>query len=688
MKKLFFGLLFFTNTVFIYSQECGTDIAYKQLILSNPYYKTNKERLDSICSHKANEIISRQGESSAAVKTIPVVFHIMHNYGQENISDAQVIDAVQRLNADFRKLRSDTNLIAPTFKSIAADCEVEFKLAQKDPNGDCTNGITRTQTLLTYNGNDNVKQLINWEHTKYLNIWVVSNINIGTASVAGYAYYPGLGNNMDGIVVLSDYVGGIGTSMPAHSTTLTHEVGHYLDLPHTWGSSNICGDTNNCQIDDGINDTPNTIGNCHSCNLNANTCGFIDNVQNFMEYSSCRMMYTLGQKAWMDAALNISWTGRQNLWSASNLLATGVNGSSPLCSPVADFFASSQMVCVGTPVSFYDNTWNGVPATWHWSFPGASISTSTNSSETVTYATPGVYTVSLTVYNAAGADSIGKTGYITVNSTVATHTASSYSEGFEGLPVPNNDWTVYDAGGANAWNTTNATSYTGSKCIYLHNFSNNTIGTVDEFISKGFDLTKIASPLASFMLSYAQKYNEDDLLEVYASSNCGTTWSLRYSTAGDYLETANPTPTTPFTPSAQTNWRKEYVNLSPFINSNNVILKFKFTGKGGNNIYIDDINIASYYFGISDNNRDNSSLIIYPNPIEETSQVKIYINEKCNTKLTIFDIAGREVSVVAQGNFSEGEYLFDINKHNFDKGIYIIRLDTGAKSINKKIIID
>ena len=69
------------------------------------------------------------------VYTIPVVFHIIHNNGPENISDAQVIDAVRILNEDFNRLNPDWPNVRPDFLPLVADVGVEFKLAKRDPQG-------------------------------------------------------------------------------------------------------------------------------------------------------------------------------------------------------------------------------------------------------------------------------------------------------------------------------------------------------------------------------------------------------------------------------------------------------------------------------------------------------------------------------------------------------------------------
>ena len=255
---------------------------------------------------------------------IPVVFHVIHYNGPENISEAQIMSGLEVMNADFRKLNSDIDDVIDDFTDVAADIEIEFRLAQIDPSGNCHTGINRIVSPLTYIGDGDVKDLIQWPRNSYLNIWVVENAN----GAAGYSLYPssvngnqGAGN--DGIVVAHDYTGNMGTSNVYRSRTLTHEVGHWINLRHTWGNSNSPGDPENCDMDDNVDDTPTTSG-WTSCNVNGETCGSLDNVQNYMEYSYCGRMFTDGQRLRMRAAMNSSTAQRNQLWTPANLEETGV----------------------------------------------------------------------------------------------------------------------------------------------------------------------------------------------------------------------------------------------------------------------------------------------------------------------------------------------------------------------------
>ena len=123
-------------------------------------------------------ILNNSSKENTSIITIPVVVHIVYYNNTENISDNQIFSQIDILNEDFRRLNADTTNTPAGFLPVAADCEIEFCLAQKDPNGNTTTGITRTQTSQTsFSTNDDVKYTASgghdaWNSSEYLNIWV------------------------------------------------------------------------------------------------------------------------------------------------------------------------------------------------------------------------------------------------------------------------------------------------------------------------------------------------------------------------------------------------------------------------------------------------------------------------------------------------------------------------------------
>lgn len=169
-------------------------------------------------------------------KIIPVVFHVIYDPrigDASNITKTQIEDAVRIMNEDYNKLNSDTSQVISAFTGIMGKPNIEFRLAKIDPNGNCTEGITRTASPLTNVARNNVKSLIVWPTSQYLNVWVVKNItSTSGGTTLGFATKPS-SSGTQGIVVLNRALGSIGTAN-TDARTMTHEAGHYFNLDHPW----------------------------------------------------------------------------------------------------------------------------------------------------------------------------------------------------------------------------------------------------------------------------------------------------------------------------------------------------------------------------------------------------------------------------------------------------------------------
>lgn len=546
---------------------------------------------------------------TGVIYTIPVVFHIIHNNGSENISDAQVQDALNILNRDYRKLNADTSQIVAAFQGDAADVEIRFVFATVAPNGACFSGITRTVSVLTNDGSDgeaqvaavvsgnNVYQGI-WPHNRYLNIYIANDIG----GAAGYTFNPNNGGTAqqqmyyNGIFALENYTGSIGTSNITNSRTLTHEVGHWLNLSHVWGANNNPGSAG-CGGTDNVNDTPATQGST-SCATTQNSCstdnaywGFdqIDQVQNYMDYSYCSKMFTQGQVDRMRAAMISSVGGRNNIWTTANLNLVGGGPGTSLCA--LDFDATQTTMCTGTTVTYTPSQTSGI-ATYSWTFPGGTPSSSTVASPTVTYPTAGTYNASLSVTATSnGATySKSKTNYITVNTN--TTVSLPISEGFVSTTFPPTGWTIYNTNSSSTWARTTSAGYTPTAGNSAR-FANYTINdaTYDELRLPKADIAAYSSATLTFDVAYAPyDATNFDGLEVLVSTDCGGTFTTVYSKSGTTLATAIAT-TSAFTPTAA-QWRSETVDLTPYVGNSSVWIAFRNLAGYGNNLYVDNINVS------------------------------------------------------------------------------------------------
>ena len=706
MIKILFSTLLLSQVFFLTAQVKPFDATNARDGETVEYCLTHKkmaalmQNLEYVKSLEldALEVIEPPKGSSekATVYKIPVVFHVLHNNGIENISDEQIFNALTILNRDYRLLNADANNVQSEFAGMPADIEVEFLLATKAPNGACFKGITRTKNAISYDGSDGGNQVDaivagndvfqgNWAGNKYLNIFICGDIG----GAAGYTTKPSgwSANQMtNGIWVKHNYVGSIGTSSTGTSRTLTHELGHWLNLDHTWGGNNNPGNTTSCTTDDNVQDTPNCIG-VTACLLNSNTCSsdnaywggvnMKDNVENYMDYSYCSKMFTLGQKTRMRTALQSNSTGRANVISSTNLTAVGAGITPYLCK--ADFTTDRTTICVGDAISFEDDSYNAATG-WNWSFNGGQPATSAAQNVTVTYNQPGLYSVSLTATDGATNDSEVKTNYIRV---LPAPTTIPFWEGFEGYSSLNNlvNWEVLNQENNNAFTIENTTGYSGSQCAKLVNFGQ-APSNVDELISSPMDLSIIpqtGSVTLSFRYSYRKKTSADyEYLKVFITGDCGDTWVQRKTLGGNQLSTL--TATSSWKPTSQADWVTVHVtNVTSNYFSQNFKFKFRFEGEGGNNFYLDDINLYAgsssneIVLGINEFNESINDISLYPNPTDGELNVSFNASKNKDMQFQVLDITGKIIqnNVV---NAVQGSNLVLLDTQIFAAGSYFLKI--------------
>jgi hypothetical protein len=271
---------------------------------------------------------STNTKTAATIITIPVVVHVIYN-GQPigvapNITDAQVISQITVMNQDYRRMFGTNGY---NVNPVGADTEIQFVLAQVDPNGNPTNGVDRV-SMCQASWSDiemdaTVKPATIWDPTQYMNMW---SVNFSDNTLLGYAQFPnastlpGINNNngnanTDGVVGSYNAFGTIdaigGSSFLLNTTynkgrTMTHEIGHFMGLRHIWGDvTSGCGD-DNCA------DTPMSKAANYGCPspipLSCDPTPVPEMIDNYMDYTddSCMDIFTLNQKDRITTVMNIS----------------------------------------------------------------------------------------------------------------------------------------------------------------------------------------------------------------------------------------------------------------------------------------------------------------------------------------------------------------------------------------------
>ncbi len=405
--KILLLLFLITSVLHLKAQNtvlnCGSDELHSQLLNKNPEYKAKYQKYEKeILRYQERDLSERENPSYV----LPVVVHIIHNGGAENISDTEVQTGIDNLNEAY----ANTGYYDP---STGVNTGIQFCLAQRTPNGNATTGITRTKSSLTnLNANSQdlaLKNLERWDPKHYINIWLVKSICRGSnCSVIGYAYLPPAhGTKRDGLVVEAGYFARTKSS----SAVQIHEMGHYLGLFHTFqgGCKN-----DNCLTDgDKVCDTPPDNStfrvkcgeDFNSCSTDVNS-GFAtdqnDMYWNYMDYGdlNCYSAFTEGQRKRMVFTIQEI---RKSLLDSKACL-------SPCSSDlIANFTSLRDTILVGEITNF-NNQSSANASIFSWEINSKTVSS--DKDLTYQFKETGTFTVTLKAYNS------DKSCYDFINKTI------------------------------------------------------------------------------------------------------------------------------------------------------------------------------------------------------------------------------------------------------------------------------
>ena len=608
---------------------CGTSKIMEEA-LKDPEKKQILDQLEIFTQEFIADIDNRR---MGGGYIIPVVVHVIHYYEEENISYEQIDNGISRINEDFSGLNDDLSQVIDSFTNIIGFPEIEFRLATKDPNGNCTYGVTRTASPWTENSGPKVMPLANWDDRKYVNIYVVKSFDDAMSEAAAYASKPGSGSDEYGDYIFCKYdyfsdwninndTGPTGGNWRRH--TLPHEMGHFLNLDHPWGGSNSPGEDGNCAMDDGVEDTPETMGSNSNCDLTQATCdGSLDNVQNIMDYSSCAHMFTQGQSSRMLAATNSLAGNRWYLWQEANLVATGTDDESindtPYadCSPIPDFISNTDLGCIGAEITFENFTYNyrNANITYSWLFEGGLPSGSSDESPVIQYDVPGSYDVLLTACNGNFCRDTLVENYVTILSQMNVTSELGLSQGFESTTFPNMEaeiWWVGDGHGEQHWERTGSAASEGTSSFKIKSQNYGYDRRSHEFSTPELNMSKFTTTgsdplMLCFDVAYAKRLpytaveededgfvtdtysiHHDNLIVSYKGCE-DSQWterprlSTRPGTEGPYLSQQDTLYTTDklyfnsFIPSDD-EWKQFCVTIQQLAGDENAIIKFEFVG--------------------------------------------------------------------------------------------------------------
>jgi hypothetical protein len=704
---LFSFLLFFILTPSFSQDRCGTFSNHP----NNPHQddatfeKWIKEKIQKRRAFQA------QGRTLEATYKIPVVVHIVHN-GEPvgkgtNIPDSQVYSQIEVLNRDFNRLNHDTVNTPAEFASVAGKIDIEFVLAKQTPDGLPSKGIVRvkgSQTSWDLASYDVLRAQSYWPAEDYYNVWV-GNVTdfIGFSQFPLSDLIPGLEDSFDnrytdGVLITYWAFGSIDDgnfgvdNRYNKGRTLTHETGHFLGLRHTWGYD--------CDFTDYCDDTPTQGSSTAGCPSGARaSCinGVNKMFQNYLDYTNdaCMNLFTKDQVERMTVILENS-VRRNSLLSSHGLvvpppfnndLAFGLVSSPNVisCSTTVPAIevtnvgankitsAKIQLSINGEITQTLDFTLDIDPLdTGLIEFNSLSLADG-NTQFTFTI----LETNNTADGNATNNEKIINTHYFAPGSAAKI----PFRERFETDFV--NDWTIVNPSNGEDWITT-YTNFDSS--LVFESFTNFEQGDEAWLISPPLDLSNTDVASMFFDLSYALNTNRltNEKLTVKASLNCSSAFDITlYTHSGGALSDLSSI--TNWVPQSYTDWKREFVNLTPLTGNANVRLAFVSTNGYGNNMYIDNIEFFNSDEPIQPN--VNVPFFIYYNLEGDADfYVKFNLPQQENVTVDIADTMGRGVFNNAYSNILNETLPIDLQ--NVSAGIYVIRFKTPKRVFSTRVFID
>jgi len=739
LSRLFCFLFFCASFSHLNAQTipapCGTDV--DRLLQSPEYYQAYRafqQRMANFSPPAVDQSNKTSENPNASRYVIPCVVHVVYAKDEDSLRYNQIYSGFQSLYNDFRRVPHTRG-----FGGSMVDSKIEFVLASVDPSGKPTSAINyyrvpEADTRLSIN-EDNEKLKLEiapaWDTKRYFNIWLVVATREGNT---GYAQFPwtydiGKGNLTDGVVCFQSTWGTTG-SAPTYHYTPTHEIGHWLNLLHTFQGS--CGNSECRRSGDNICDTPpmnlaNGFGDQadernNSCreepydkpdaSLNYMNYNFPSNSPNFFSPEQVSVFHTLLE--------NPEVAHRYLHWQPQNLQRTGAGKN---MKPNANFWTNERNACINQPVSFLDFTF-GLPNRWEWAFEGATPATSTAANPTVSYSQAGKYSVSLKVWNESGqVDSLTKLAFITVeNPTQSAITVSAekpFTYNFNTITAnnfPPTGWYIENLDSSyrtsRTWAVTkryngfNRTESDGTGVIWFRHFNHNQYNQRDAFVmpvlqpqnmnrlTLHFDMAYSALAFSDARRSNALVTEYTDSLAVYVSSGCNNDWTKIWQRGGRQLQTVPRASRSnangeggEFTEISASQWKTIGINLpESWTKAPSIRFKFETISGFGNNLMIDNIKIdTTLMTGISDVFSANN-FELYPNPTNDQVTFGFHAPSRGTFSWQLLDVTGRVISEKTHQEIQHSWYEESLSLRQLSEGVYFLKMQFNDQSYTQKIV--
>ena len=214
---------------------------------------------------------------------------------------------------------------------------------------------------------------------------------------------------------------------------------------------------------------------------------------------------------------------------------------------------------------------------------------------------------------------------------------------------------------------------------------------------------------------------ENDRLQILVSTDCGITWNLESELIGAALATTNPLQGANFYPIAS-DWATDIVDLSAYDGNADVMIQIKGICAGGNNLYIDDIEINSgivvspswdcdglgtcsdpgtgqgQYSTLNACQQacvtsditetiSEGDFILFPNPITNKGTLQLNIEKTMNLEIGIYDVLGEKVQQIENNKYLKGVHNITFDTSNLESGTYFLKYESIDDVNNIKFVV-
>jgi len=356
--------------------------------------------------------------------------------------------------------------------------------------------------------------------------------------------------------------------------------------------------------------------------------------------------------------------------------------------PQVDFTVSDTLICTSIPVQFFDES-HGCPTQWLWEFNPSTVSflngTDQNSQDPVVeFDEAGSYSVTLTVSNIAGQNSLTKENYI-----FAGGFELPFTENFSGESFPQMGWTVENPDGKVTWDLTtiqNEPESIDASWMDFIDYSN--LDARDQLISPILNFDGFDNVYLYFKYAYAQRYFQVDSLIVKVSDNCGESWTRVYANGpnGDGIFATREKTADFFVPQNNGEWCGAgygpdcpVIDLSEWAGQSNIKIAFETYNQYGNNLYISDVEVGNTV-GLFNQDNTSANFVIYPNP--SSGILKIRLNDNKDKTLTLNSLDGKILKTVKSRSG-----LINLDVSSLPKGMYLLKVNDKNGSLFRKLIV-